>query len=48
MTDAEKLFTLADWFDIQDDKKKIPSEEREVQRDLRRMARRFIKLDGGA
>ena len=37
MTDADKLRILADWHDVQDDKREF-SGEREVQRDLRRIA----------
>ena len=37
LTDADKLRILADWHDVQDDKKEF-SGEREVQRDLRRIA----------
>lgn len=37
LTDADKLRILADWHDAQDDKREF-SGQREVQRDLRRMA----------
>jgi hypothetical protein len=44
MTDAEKLRTLADWFDLQDSKVWKDSGE-EVQKDLRRIADRLEQQD---
>ena len=43
MTDSEKLILIAKWFDMQDAKKGIKNNE--VQRTLRRIAERLIKLD---
>ena len=39
MTDADKLRALADWFDARDDRDPNPWTSREVQRDLRRIAK---------
>ena len=46
-SDVEKLRMLADWFDVQQEKRTFPehSDSRTVQQDLRRMADKFEKLD---
>ena len=47
MTDAKKLEILADWFDTMDAQKRWGEGEKrnEVQRDLRRIARRLRRID---
>lgn len=44
-TDADKLMTLAIWFDVNDAKRGIVGSE--VQQDLRRIARRLEDMDAG-
>ncbi len=43
MSDAEKLETLADWFDLKD--LESGNDGTEVQMDLRRIARRLREID---
>lgn len=42
LTDAEMLTTVADWFDVRDDEEGVTDPtDRQVQQDLRRIARRL-------
>lgn len=45
-SDYEKLMDLALWFDMHAEERGIHGQD-EVQKDLRRIAQRLLKIDGG-